>query len=216
MTATNDTLSGNTADHQGGGIYNIQNLNLNTCSFSANSAPSGGAIDNDLAGVLTASNDTFSGNTAVQQGGAICNTANVTTSNCTFSANSAPWGGAISNQYSLSAINDTFSGNAAVLQGGGIDNSDSMLVSNCTFFGNRATGQSGQGGGIYNAGNQSWTVSNCTLSGNSAADGGGGIYSVIIGILQNTIVAGNTAATGHGDLDGGARSMWIPPTLTAI
>jgi parallel beta-helix repeat protein/predicted outer membrane repeat protein len=108
-------------------------------------------------------------------------------------------GGAIySNLATLSLISCTLSGNSAS-KGGGIYNKGSftptLSLTACTLSGNSA---SGSGGGIYNVSGSSTKLSltACTLSGNSAVQGGGIFSFNTILSLENTILAGNTAADG--------------------
>jgi parallel beta-helix repeat protein len=70
--------------------------------------------------------------------------------NCTFSGNSAWYGGGMLNWYSW------------------------PVVTNCTFLGNSVDYY---GGGMYNSGSSSPTVTNCTFSGNSAPMYGGGMLN---------------------------------------
>ena len=80
-------------------------------------------------------------------GGILNDNSSPTITNCTFTGNSAGWGGGISN-----------------------DNSSSPTITNCTFTGNSADAD---GGGIYNFENASPTITDCTFTGNSADYGGG-------------------------------------------
>jgi hypothetical protein len=71
VTATDTTVSGNTAEF-GGGIYNAfgnATMTLERSTISANGATNGGGIYNW--GTLSATNSTVSGNTAAESGGGI-------------------------------------------------------------------------------------------------------------------------------------------------
>ncbi|MBA2606059.1 MAG: carboxypeptidase regulatory-like domain-containing protein, partial [Acidobacteria bacterium] len=80
----------------------------------------------------------------------------------------------------------------------GINNTGTLTVSNSTISGNTA-GQGGSGGGFCNSAiNSIATLRNVTITNNTAFTGGG--IHQIAGTLNfgNTIVAGNTAASGIG------------------
>ncbi|UCD83378.1 MAG: right-handed parallel beta-helix repeat-containing protein, partial [Deltaproteobacteria bacterium] len=118
--------------------------------------------------------------------------------NCTFSGNSAKYGGGIfNNWYSLPTItNCTFISNQVINDGGGVynDNYSSPLISNCIFTANQA---SNNGGGLYNW-NSSPEITNCTFSDNQASNSGGGIYNFYSSspTITNCIMWDNTAPIG--------------------
>ncbi len=159
----------------------------------------GGAIYN--VGITTVDRCIFSGNTAVNYGGAIYNAldATLSVSSCTFSGNSAGlYGGAISNSSLLTVTGSTFSGNGAGFEGGGIysDFSSTLTINNSTFTANSAAFF---GGAIFN-GSPRLTLTSSTLVGNSALRIGGGIYNDFFGTptsnITNSIVALNSAPEG--------------------
>jgi hypothetical protein len=86
-------------------------------------------------------------------------------------------------------------GNTA-LSGGGIStDGDSLRLTNVTVSDNRAT----SGGGIHNASGTQLTLNNSTISNNTIPGNfgsGGGLNNSGTAILQNTLVANNSAATG--------------------
>jgi CSLREA domain-containing protein len=209
LTITGSTLSGNSASY-GGGIENDGNLAVTECAFSENSGREGGAIATYGEGDLTIANSIFSNNAAGNTGGAgvICGHGKRTITGSTFTGNSAQnMGGGICNLTSELAIADsTLSGNSAAY-GGGISNESALTLTDCTLSGNSAEAYAddtggGFGGGIANYG--SLTIIGNTLSGNSAEDGGGiyqhGSYGVLV--LDNSIVAGNTAGDSYPDMSG--------------
>lgn len=120
-------------------------------------------------------------------------------------------GGAVSVVSGVTAnfIACTFQGNGgAGRTGGAIGNlGGTVTLTSCTLAGNSATGASAGGGAIYQSAG-SLTLHNCTLSANSATGGSGGGLWIDGGTLSlgNTIVAGNTAATGP-DIAGSAASL---------
>ncbi|MDA8025223.1 MAG: fibronectin type III domain-containing protein, partial [Actinomycetota bacterium] len=151
LTATNDTISSNTATKAGGGISNNGgNLTATNDTISSNTAPIGGGIFN-IRGTLTATNDTISNNTATKAGGGIFNiSGTLTATNDTISNNTAVYGGGIytNGGGNLTATNDTISGNTASRHGGGIFNGGGNLTAtNDTISGN-GVNSGGTGGGI--------------------------------------------------------------------
>ena len=135
---------------------------------------SGGGMLNFLSSP-TVINCTFTDNSAGFGGGMLSFGAAIVV-NCTFSGNSASTGGGMYNfQTSPTVTSCTFSGNMALVFGGGMFNGlngASPTVTNCTFSGNSAF----RGGGMANSGSVP-TVTNCTFSGNSAGAVGGGLFS---------------------------------------
>jgi len=105
---------------------------------------------------------------------------------CTFSGNSANFGGAIFNSGTVTGSRSMFATNKAT-DGGAIDNSGSTLtLSNSTLYGNSARGT---GGAITNDG--TFTGINLTFSGN-VAESGSSIENSTSGgtmTLTNTIIA---------------------------
>jgi hypothetical protein len=179
------------------------------------------------------------GNTADSGGGMYNNNSSPTVSNCTFSANSAIWGGCgggMANYYSSPMVsNCTFKANSADVDGGGMHNNwySSPILNNCTFSANSAlegggmynwysrpkvedcifTNNSAIGGGMYNR-ESSPTIANCTFSANSADMDGGGMYNYWYSspILTNCTFSANSA-----DMDGGGmyNYYYSSPTVEA-
>jgi CSLREA domain-containing protein len=188
----------------GGGIYNDATLTLTGCTLSGNSAESGGGgIFNDLDGTVTLSDCTLSDNSApdVFGGGGVYNSGTATLTTCTLSGNSAPdafGGGGIYSDGELTLTGCTLSGNSGV-DGGAVYNDigGTLTLSDSTLSGNSAPGDFG-GGGVYNDGTA--TLTTCTLSGNSAPDafGGGGIYSDGELTLTGCTLSGNSGVDGGG------------------
>ena len=142
------TISGGTltSSGTGGGIFNRESLNLSNSTVSGNSANYyGGGIYNhrhvikiggisEVNGILTITN-TYKVN------GILAIT------NSTVSGNSAGSGGGIENGGTLTITNSTVSGNSAYLTGGGITNRSTLTITNSTVSGNTANYG---GGGIDN------------------------------------------------------------------
>ena len=114
-------------------------------------------------------------------------------------ANGNGSGGAIYNTESLLLLNDTIRENVASINGGGIENLGLLRLSNTTIGNNTA---SQLGGGIDNRGIA--TATYVTIAGNSSSNGGGLHQSQLTGEFTalNTLIIGNTAATGS-NLAGG-------------
>ncbi len=150
-------------------------------------------------------------------GGKACNTGNgggmdfesnsllkLNISNCTFSGNSATYGGGIyvnsnmaTSQVTIS--NCTFTGNTATTDAGALDlRGCTYLVQNCTFYNNTAANNSGA---IWSGLSAHTTLINNTIVGNynSSASNGGAI-DCASGILslQGNIIAGNNSKNTTG------------------
>jgi hypothetical protein len=191
-------------------VANQAELTVSDCTLSENTANGyGGGLFN--AGPATVSDSTFSGNVADYVfggvGGGMTNLAELTVSDCTFSDNTANGVGAGIFNYNVGTMtigNTTIAGNLAA-EGGGIFNEGTLTVSNSTFAENTAADPTqegvGSGGAIWTDG--TLTISNVTISGNSAAAGGGGIVNASGGtlLMVNSIVAGNSAGPNGIDPD---------------
>ncbi len=187
LTVTNSTVSGNTAESFGGGIWNngmLSTLTITDSTVSGNTASSGGGIYND--GRLTMTDSTVSGNTVTDFGGGIRNVGTMTVTDSTVSGNRTDdAGGGILNDGTLTVTNSTVSGNTAEFDGGGILNAAIMTVTNSTVSGNTAV----FGGGIRNG--DTLTVTNSTVSGNTADNAGGGILNDDTLTVTNTLIDGD-------------------------
>jgi CSLREA domain-containing protein len=204
-TLTACSLSGNSADFDGGGLYNSEmgTAMLADCILSGNLAlldifdePSnGGGVFN--AGQATLTNCTLSRNSAVGNGGGVDNDGSATLTDCTLSDNVAFTGGGLWNDGSATLTDCTLSDNGAAT-GGGLYNDGNATLSQCTFSGN-------SDGGVDNSG--SLTLTNCTLSDNSAVFGGG-LTNGATAVLSDCLFSGNSA------IDGGGLYNFSTATLT--
>jgi predicted outer membrane repeat protein len=226
MTVTSCTLRDNSTDGAGGGIFNVGNATISGSTLSGNRAENGGeggGIANyfstsrtgTVAGPLTVSDCTLSGNSA-GAGGGIWNFAPTGSlkviDGCVMSDNSG--GGIYVGAGVVTVSGATLSGNTTGTDGAGIDVAPgyylaTVTVSGCTFSGNVA---SGSGGAIYvtssGSGSVSITVSGCTLSGNTAASGdGGAIFNNSSGKLtiSNSDFSDNFSGNTRDDIFG----AWI-------
>jgi parallel beta-helix repeat protein len=195
-TVTNCTFTSNLAGGNGGGMSNdhYSSSVVSNCTFISNSADGayglGGGMYNEHSSP-TVTDCTFSGNSAYDSGGGMCNYFNggPEVTNCTFRGNSAGYedltgyGGGMANYYHSNPIvtGCTFTGNSADFAGG-MYNYDysNTTVTGCTFTGNSAESVfffGGNGGGMNNEGSSSPTVTNCIIWGNTASSGGNEIYN---------------------------------------
>ena len=106
-----------------------------------------------------------------------CNTGdcNPTVTNCTFSRNSATWGGGMRNDCSNPTVtNCTFSQNSGNGTGGGLHNGrGDPILTNCTFEHNSSC----RGGGMYSFCHSNPTLIDCSFISNSVEHFGGGMYN---------------------------------------
>ena len=152
----------------------------------------GGMYDNSCSPTVT--NCTFSGNSAVVDGGGMFNWSNPspTLTNCfpLIRRRDVQYADA-----SPTVTNCAFTGNSAANAGGGMVNysGPSPTVTNCLFTGNSA----GEGGAMFNFSYASPAVTNCSFSGNSATGYGGGMYNETNSSpsVTNCVLWGDSAAT---------------------
>lgn len=216
VTLRNGSVIQNNSAPNGGGLYNATFLapvvTVLDVDFLTNTAQrEGGAIYNQS--VANVGTDTlaprFEGNqTSSFSGGAILNTgptAQLAVSNTTFSGNSATLsgrGGAIENVFGANAVvsDSVFDGNTAALQGGALSNlgaGSSATIRDCGFHNNSA-----QTGGAIHGGLESTTLLQGTTTVGSVAEpnlalGFGGGISIVDGgttlTAEGTSIVGNTA-----------------------
>ena len=170
LTLTEVIISGNKAIYfgYGGGLHNVGTANLVAVRVSGNMGYRGGGIGN--LGTLTVVDCVISDNTA--SGG-------------------IGGGGGLRNGGTAEIRNTTLSGNEVVgYNGGGIENTSILNVFNSTVSGNKARVH---GGGIANF-NLAW-LANVTIADNIATAGqGGGVYTSVETVFENTLLSYNTAS----------------------
>ncbi len=188
-----DGLASSTTAPSGGAIMNLGNLTITGVSFTGNGAVNyGGAIDNQ-GGTLTVSNSTFTNNVATYGGGgAIENTGTLTVTGSTFTGGVAFDGGGIDNlSGTLAVVNSTFENNTGTV-GGDIFNNGTATIASSTI----ANGNAFDGGGIANNLLGVLTLVNSTVAFNNAGKTGGGIETVGTLTVINSTIAYNTIAPG--------------------
>jgi len=202
------TFSGNSAGANGGGIYSSGTLTVANTIVASNTAALGGGIA-QVGGSLSSQGNIVDNNTSSGAGGGVyLSNAVGSVMTTTVAGNSAPsaTGGGVATDAgaTLALTASTLNGNLAA-SGGAIANGGAMALTNATVSGNAAVvtttaaGAPG-GGGILNGGASlslvnSTVVSNtAVVSGTSGGGAGGGLSGSAT--LLNTILAGNTAATG--------------------
>jgi len=166
------------------------------CTFSGNSASSGGGVNGDECS-LSIADCTFSENTAEHNGGGLwlfCEDSYPTITDCVFSGNSASssGGGMFSFGFEPTVAGCIFAGNSAGENGGGLCCVWYwMTVTGCTFFGNTA---GGLGGGVYSD-DASPAITNTIVSFSPAGGALACVGSTVPEITRSCIY-GNTGAAG--------------------
>jgi predicted outer membrane repeat protein len=145
LSVSDCTISGNSADLGGGGIFNghFGVLSVSDCTITDNRSADihgggGGGILNAAECTATISGCILSGNTAVLNGGAIYNAGALTVRDSTMFGNSAQNGGGVYNAAigTMTVSGDALSDNSAVVQGGGVYNAGALTVLDSIFNGN--------------------------------------------------------------------------------
>ncbi|MCM1264581.1 MAG: hypothetical protein NC200_00125, partial [Candidatus Gastranaerophilales bacterium] len=174
---------GNVAE-LGGGLYNSGIANLAGTDFSNNLATeNGGAVYNNIMGVLTVKSSGFYSNIASQKGGAIYNENDINVVSSTFDGNSAVFGGALytnNNMNSKQAKIDKsdFCHNKSTEKGGAIYiNTGNVLIKNSKIGSIMNGGNTAEnsGGGIFNNGTDTQIISSYFAK--NSAKTGGDIYN---------------------------------------
>jgi parallel beta-helix repeat protein len=206
-------LSGNIGDdnsNSDNSYHVISNFNngLNSSAildgFTISGGNANGSSQNSLGGGMSNFNSSpgvrncsFSGNSAYYGGGmGNMQSSSPSVTNCSFTGNSAGSGGGMQNEYNSSPIisNCIFGNNTATSYGGGMyNNSSSPSLSNCSLSDNTAS----SGGGMYNN-NSSPSLSNCSFPDNTATNNGGGMLNSSSSPSLNNCSFSNNTATNNG------------------
>ena len=186
----------------GAGVLNSTALSLDNVTFTGNtSLSSGGGLYN--IGVMTVTGGLFNGNVAVSNGGGVYNTSGgvLAVQKASFITNTAPIGGAISNDSSLTVTESLFDGNVSSLGGGGVFNSGSAMVVSSTLVRN----EGGNGGAFLSSGTLS--VDSSTLASNTVSGAGAGIFNTnVLTLTYSTLVSNTTPNSGAGVYNAGAAT----------
>ncbi|MEB8385635.1 calcium-binding protein [Rhodobacteraceae bacterium KMM 6894] len=150
---------------------------------------------------------TFTNHNSIDSGAVVRAGSTLSVRDSNFIDNASTlFGGAIRNYGAGTVIANSYFGGNSAIRGGAIRTTDTMTIIGSTFHGNFTTSQSG--GAIENvtAGSELLTIVNSTITGNVAIYTGGGITSSYNQAnIQNSIIAGNIAATNN-DVAGGMVS----------
>ena len=178
LTMTDCDISGNTSSGHGGGIYNIGNLKLNDCTVTSNKSGGsyyGGGLYNDGGATLTGC--TFSYNTAGEYGGGVYNNFSLQAYNSTFANNSAGsgyyGGGLYNNDDTAFMVSCTFTSNTAAF-GGGLYCNLSPVMWNTIVAGNKGTSGAPDVYGTVYSGGAIDSLGGHNLIGNTAGSSGWG------------------------------------------
>jgi MBG domain (YGX type)/Right handed beta helix region len=208
ITLTNCSISGNSANTNGGGIFALGEgaTILNNCLVSGNVSEDGfgGGIFSDEK-ALTLNDCTVSNNTGIQGGGVHEVYSTTTLTNCIVSGNTAgtgfaggAGGGLSFNGGSAALTGCNISGNAASDEGGGLFAfAVNLSLTNCAVTGNSSSTRSG--GGVSAEADSSLTLTGCTISGNTSGLEGGGLAQDEGSLsLTDCTVSDNTALAAGG------------------
>lgn|GEM_PF-3462643 len=175
----------------GGGIYIGSNCSAITVTDSVlytndSEIRGGGCAIAEYSEVLM-NNCLFNDNETLDFGGGLSNMGTLTAEDCTFSGNTAQYGGGLYDHHNPSVYtNCIFRDNTAAISGGGIFNFGSITLSDCAIghesdysLGNSAK----RGAGIFNdasgiADMVNVDISNCIISHNTSSQNGAGIYNL--------------------------------------
>jgi hypothetical protein len=205
----NLVFSGNKADENGGGIYNLNNSTptLENVTLTSNSAGiNGGGIYNAMEANPTLTRVTIHNNHAGENGGGIFNgkLSSPSLTDVVISDNQAILSGG--GMYNISDSNPTLtdvvvSGNRAEFDGGGIFNGTDCnpTLTRVQIYRNYIVGY---GGGLYNDEDSDPTLTDVIIAGNFTEWRGGGIYnrSSSNPTLINVLIYGNRALNVGGGI----------------
>jgi predicted outer membrane repeat protein len=207
LAISNSTVSGNTANANGGGICGVAStISIDNCDVTDNRAVfyDGGGLYNH-GGTMTITSSRVTGNSAFESGGGITNyysTADVqsvvTISKTDISGNKSLYsagGAGIDNLGTLTLKDSTVTGNVGSY-GGGIYNGfyGTATLKNVVLTGNNAY----EGGAIDSFG--ALTLTGCQLSANTAIEQGGAIQAFGVSTtITNSDFSNNSADGGNPD-----------------
>ena len=222
------------AGSQGGGLGSqSSHAVIESCTFEDNTAPFGGAVDSSVSGgssTMSFINCAFLDNQAeweggLPQGGAVYvqgNPNSTSFTGCTFSGNTAYYGGAFSRDNptayaTITTFTDcSFESNRAYLHGGAVSLLNcNTAFENCAFANNDNMMDpeiEGWGGGMF-CNDSSPSLVSCTFSGNGSSLVGGAMIAV--GALSSPQIVGCTFEGNTAVWGGGLYcSFFASPSLT--
>jgi len=216
----------NSAAGNGGAIAVFGSLTSDNNNYQTNNADSGGAISVEGGPTFFANsiNDTFTGNMATRDGGAIFESdSNLNVSRGILQSNTAGDsdggyagdGGAIYSDRStvigesVFSANSAFEGDGVPGQGGSVFNNGSLTLIDSTIENSSA----GMGGGLYNNSESSVAISGTTFHNNNAIEsgtaggaiGGAGSIEIVNSTLSGNFTNGDGNGGGIGLFGGSAR-----------
>ena len=178
LTMTDCAISGDADSGHGGGIYNLGDLDLTDCTVSSDNAGSsdyGGGLYNDNIPTLTGC--TFSFDTAGEFGGGVYNNFSLQAYNSTFADNTAKNGyygkGLCNNDDNAFLVSCTFTSNTAAF-GGGLYCNLSPIMWNTIVAGNTGTSEAPDVYGTVYSGGAVDSVGGHNFIGNTAGSSGWG------------------------------------------
>ncbi len=207
LTMTDTTLSFNTADNDGGAVYNRGLMTHTGGLVNGNTAEvDGGGLNNTVGSMMIVSGTTFNGNTA-NKGGAAYNFGSMSLNTCSITSAADNKGGGLFNSGDATLTRCVVTGCSAFIGAGVSGQFGRLTLNECTVDANTATAGVGGGGGIsIEVG--TLIVNRTTVSHNTAvADGGGILNSGTVDLINSTI-SGNTSTQGAGIYS------WIAGTVT--
>ena len=197
LTVTGCTFTANMAEY-GSAIFNANTLYVDNSIFNGNLGLSISSIFNDVDATAQVRNSVFTANGVDGDAGAIGNNGDLTLTGCTFTSNSASSAGAVMNTGTMNITGCTFTGNNATNEvGGAILNTGLLNINDSTFTGNTANDDGEAGGAIFNEGG-TINIKNSTFTSNTADLSGGAIYSYNEGVLNiaDSVFSNNYAQAG--------------------
>jgi CSLREA domain-containing protein len=175
----------------GGGIYNGGSLVLVNCTINGNTATAGAGGPTPAASSYFYGDASDGGAGGDGTGGGVANAGSLAVRNCTVTANFVNGGMGAAGGSAADDGNGGAGGHGGNGLGGGLANLNNVTVASCTLSSNTV---------VYGAGGLGGTVGGRGTAGANGGDGrgfGGGLRSnLATNTVQNTLIAGNTSASG--------------------
>lgn len=199
LEVADSAFVGNQGGYGGAGVLNVGLITRLNADFLKNEGYWGSALYNDNAGVITAFEGNFIGNTAEYYGGAVFNMGEIGTMGGFYAGNTSAGGGALFNGKdttgnigTIEKITGIFSGNNAKYGSAIYNDGEVGAVADAGFYYNGL--ESGyMGGAIYNGGTMD--IRSSEFIGN-ASSYGGAVASYGTGEITDSVFKANQAAQG--------------------